>query len=148
MGLYKQSTSRFWWTKISSGGKIIRRSTKTADKEKGLQFQRELRMIMNGAPVSEVGECYAYIIGVRGSKHPVKLGVSKHPKARLAALQVSHYEKLVLNSVVKLPDMEAALLVERAAHIAFKETRIRGEWFDIDVETAEEEIQALALEYN
>lgn len=62
-----------------------------------------------------------------------KIGISKNPGDRLAALQTGHYARLSLEFARSSRDAQA---VERAAHQAAEVYRLNGEWFSISPELA------------
>ena len=62
-----------------------------------------------------------------------KIGVAKHPKARIGDLQVGCPLKLNLFWEKKLPNW---LAVEWRSHKILSEYNIRGEWFAIDEDHA------------
>jgi DNA-binding XRE family transcriptional regulator len=59
-----------------------------------------------------------------GEYGPVKIGHATDPYDRLAALQVAHFDPLV---IIRLFD--GSVNEERALHRAFMNLRVRGEWF-------------------
>lgn len=70
----------------------------------------------------------AYII--RAGEHgPVKIGRTDDVHARLADLQASHHELLVLLRVIDTPFDAEPILHRRFSHL-----RLRGEWFSFDEE--------------
>ncbi len=64
-----------------------------------------------------------YFIGA--SSGPIKIGISVHPRVRLASLQTSHHDKL---SILATCDGGAAR--ERSYHALFAARRLHGEWFE------------------
>jgi len=69
-----------------------------------------------------------YIIRA-GTDGPVKIGRAADPAARLTDLQTAHAQELHLLRVVETPFEAEPIFHERFAH-----RRIRGEWFEFDVE--------------
>lgn len=70
----------------------------------------------------QISESFVYFIsdGVN-----IKIGISKHPKKRLASLQTAHSTKLEMLAVIP-GDRET----EFQLHGMFAEHHIRGEWFN------------------
>lgn len=64
---------------------------------------------------------YAFQAGNNG---PIKIGVSRDPKQRLATLQAMHYETLRPLASERVVPIE-----EKWLHQAYVHARIRGEWF-------------------
>jgi hypothetical protein len=62
-----------------------------------------------------------------------KIGYSIDPKSRLAALQSGNPCSLVLAAMVDCDDFSPEML-ERQVHHRLRRHRLRGEWFDIDLE--------------
>lgn len=67
---------------------------------------------------------YVYFIQAF-SGGPIKIGYSENPKARLASIQTSHYERLDLVGVVR-----AERRLEQRLHEDLSEWRLSGEWFE------------------
>jgi hypothetical protein len=94
-----------------------------------------------------------YVIGTK-EERPCKIGVSKCAKDRLAALQTSHWQKLVVNGYRWVADSKAAYAIERKSHEILKERGkgLLGEWFDVSTAEAIEALEwsslVLGLELN
>lgn len=71
---------------------------------------------------------------------PVKIGISNEAKKRLAQLQTGQEKPLTLFAEEKCYATHA-LALEAIIHRQIAYKRIRGEWFDIDVETAIAEVR-------
>lgn len=69
---------------------------------------------------------YVYVISV--NENVQKIGISKHPKRRLADLQTAHHAKLTLAAEV---ETDAAQEVERFAHTMLRKRSLNGEWFNV-----------------
>lgn len=76
-------------------------------------------------------DCCVYVIGFDMDKGPSKVGISTDPVQRMASMQTSHHQRLVLAGWWKLPDREAARSLERAFHAVQSASRLSGEWFSI-----------------
>lgn len=63
---------------------------------------------------------------IRAHDGPVKIGYSRDPRARLKALQTSHYERLRI-----IVDVEGDPGLENSLHAHFAHKRLSGEWFDL-----------------
>lgn len=64
----------------------------------------------------------------------VKIGISAHPKSRLAALRSTQRKKISLEYATEaLPN---CLDIEAIAHKLLAGQRVSGEWFAVDVEKA------------
>lgn len=66
---------------------------------------------------------YLYAIGI-GTGGPVKIGISRDPKARLAQIQTSFPMRLVL-----IGTKASNVAAERAIHQLLGGARVSGEWF-------------------
>lgn len=58
-----------------------------------------------------------------GESGPVKIGHSLDPQARLAALQIAHYERLRIIRLLVGGEAEESML-----HLRFADQHLRGEW--------------------
>lgn len=82
-----------------------------------------------------------YIVGaVAGG--PLKVGVTGSLWARIGQLQAASHEELRLFGGVTARDHGAAWDFEREMHTRLRSSRIRGEWFNIDIATVEQEMTA------
>lgn len=84
------------------------------------------------------GTC-VYVIG--GKCGPQKIGVASDAAQRRLYLQRSSAVELAVHAAFPLP-RALAFAVEQAAHRALAPRRMRGEWFDIEPETARGVISA------
>ena len=71
---------------------------------------------------------------------PVKLGISNDASKRLKQLQTGQDKTLVLYAEEKCRATHTHLL-EKLLHKQLAHYRIRGEWFEIDVDTAISEVK-------
>lgn len=96
---------------------------------------KETNVATNHAAVYVIGDVYAEY---------VKIGVAVDPIARLAQLQTGNPNKLFLHRVFWIPDVEAAYLVESAAHATASDLydRMVGEWFRCNPNEAHEVVEA------
>jgi hypothetical protein len=84
-------------------------------KKEGRSFQRDKR------------ETVLYVIQ-RGDNGPIKVGISRNLKSRIAQLQGGNAEKLKVLRVYRMMD------VERAVHAELERTsRLEGEWFPAEL---------------
>ena len=76
-------------------------------------------------------EGFVYLIRgpKNGSEQLYKIGQTSNMQARMRNLQTGSPTKL---EIVKFIQTDDALMIERKLHNAFKETRIRGEWFALN----------------
>tara|TARA_R110001632_G_scaffold205482_1_gene329209 strand:+ start:1469 stop:1765 length:297 start_codon:yes stop_codon:yes gene_type:complete len=74
---------------------------------------------------------YVYFIQSGNSKkrNPVKIGVAKNPKRRMAVLQTGNPEELTLLVVIKCDNRAEAFAIENHLHASLAKRNIRGEWF-------------------
>lgn len=84
----------------------------------------------DGRPLSGV-----YLIGSSGGH--IKIGVSHNPTARLNEMQVANANSLFILLYLRLP-ADQAPLVEGAMHQKLAQYRVRGEWFNVDLQHAAE----------
>lgn len=71
---------------------------------------------------------------------PVKIGISITPVIRLTELQVGQPRKMILFSSWAIPELHSPEEFEDIVHQHFSSKHIRGEWFDVTVEEAEDYI--------
>lgn len=78
---------------------------------------------------------FVYFIQAFGEREliRIKIGRSKDPEARLAALQVGSAVKLKMLGSVKCRSEDHAKRVENLAHNLFHKQRRRGEWFRLSM---------------
>lgn len=74
---------------------------------------------------------FVYVVS-EGANGPVKVGVAKRPRQRLAELQIGNPRKLKLAGSWLAETRSRAIGVEFEVHAEMKRYRLRGEWLDID----------------
>jgi len=79
-----------------------------------------------------------YIIGPEGG--PYKIGYAADPKARLVNLQVGQAVELKL-FYEEQTETSTAKVIEKMIHRQLAIKRIRGEWFNVTLEEAKEEVR-------
>jgi hypothetical protein len=62
---------------------------------------------------------------------PCKVGITSNPASRLKGLRTGHPYQLVIYELWDFEDRAFAVAAERMAHVALKDFRLSGEWFDI-----------------
>jgi len=77
-----------------------------------------------------------YVIVEADAEEACKVGVAANPYARLRELQTANPRRLVLAYTSRELDKPTAHRVERTAHRALSDHRIRLEWFGCLPETA------------
>lgn len=78
---------------------------------------------------------FVYVIsGVRDGFPcaPCKVGITKDPAGRLAALQTGHPYPLTIVAALGFQDRSYAESVEHAFHAVQADSRMSGEWFEAD----------------
>lgn len=73
----------------------------------------------------------------------IKIGMSYNVEKRLAALQTSNPRALKLLRTILVPNEDWARYLEQELHKHFGEKRVAGEWFLLDWELSEPEIERL-----
>jgi hypothetical protein len=79
--------------------------------------------------------CYVYIISqIREGElvSPVKVGISSSPFSRLLGLQTGCPFKIELVATFATPRRDIALSLEQAFHDVYVESRLEGEWLEIE----------------
>lgn len=74
-----------------------------------------------------------FVYVVIASEDRQKIGISRDPASRLAALRTGHYEDLRLAFATETPN---AAWAESLIHGHLTPWRVRGEWFEMTVEQA------------
>jgi hypothetical protein len=74
---------------------------------------------------------------------PCKVGVAENVRKRLAALQTAHWEELHIYHTFEVASRGDAFRLERLTHKRLKEHHIRGEWFNVLVSDAYNEINQM-----
>lgn len=86
----------------------------------------------------KLSQNYIYLIG--SDDGPLKVGVSVNPGSRVRTLQGAHPHEL---RVMQTWRSDHARAIETAAHIALREFRVRGEWFNTTEDVARSLIERL-----
>jgi hypothetical protein len=84
---------------------------------------------------------YVYLIR-NGSSFAFKIGIAHDVESRLAQLQTGNPVDLALESSYEFPNADH---VERVLHQKWASRRMRGEWFDLNVDDLEEFEQICTL---
>jgi hypothetical protein len=85
-----------------------------------------------------------YAIGPE-EKTPLKIGIAGRPPARLEHLQPGNWRPLLVHRSIYLGERKHALKIERIVHLALDDRRMVGEWFDVDLQTFEDEVAAAVV---
>lgn len=86
---------------------------------------------------------FLYVIAA-SEKGPVKLGLSQDPERRVRQLQTGSAQPLRLFHVEEVHDTRVRV-AEKALHKMLGHRRMKGEWFDLDVETAIGEVTYIRI---
>ena len=77
-------------------------------------------------------KCRYFLYFIAG-KNAVKIGISKDPQKRLAALQTANHSKLRLVKAFHVAsNLANAVQSEKIAHYMFGRMRLQGEWFTLE----------------
>lgn len=82
-----------------------------------------------------VDDCHIYVVAASNGASPikpVKVGISRDPVERLQSLQAASPIPLILFSSIAAPSREVARSLEAAFHIQHADSRLHGEWFNLD----------------
>ena len=89
----------------------------------------------------------SYFIYVIGPKDPpIKIGITGDCEQRLKSLQTGHSQKLYIHYREPV-DKKIAKLYEGIIHKNLKHNQTHGEWFDIPIEDAINEIKWCLIRY-
>ena len=90
-----------------------------------------------------------YIILSGGQCGPIKIGISKDPEQRVIDLQTGNPYTLVLFGFSQVGSFAAAKTLEASVHAVLAASRLVGEWFATDPDTARRTIleKAADLDY-
>lgn len=93
--------------------------------------------------------CGVYVIGPERGM-PVKIGIALNVPKRLATLQTSQWDKLVVHGYRWCENQVAAKKVEKATHLNLKNKQklMAGEWFSVRVDEALQELEWAGVELN
>jgi len=84
-------------------------------------------------------EVFAYVIGAADG--PMKVGLTRQPVERRAALQVGNHSELAIHHAVPVPKADARA-VEAYAHWLISHSSIGGEWFGVSIGDAIEAVDS------
>lgn len=87
---------------------------------------------------------YIYVIGP--DQPPVKIGVTTDSNIRLKAIQTGNSQKLHIHYMEEV-NSEHAYLYEKIIHRNLKLNNTHGEWFDIPIQDAIDEIKWCLIRY-
>lgn len=94
--------------------------------------------------VNKMMSSYIYVIGP--DKPPIKIGVTTDLDIRLKAIQTGNSQKLQVHYIEEV-DPNHAYLYEKIIHKNLKLQNTHGEWFDISIEDAINEIKWCLIRY-
>lgn len=118
------------------------RSVKAVPQTSGVKpsIPRGLSMYMDGVRYAAV-----YAIGPQPGR-PIKVGYAIDVGERLSALNVGHWNPLIIHHLVWTPGPPVAKRIETEAHRLFNVAKvgIRGEWFDVPAKLARDTIYVAA----
>jgi hypothetical protein len=78
--------------------------------------------------------------------YPVKIGVAEKPTKRLAGIQTSCWEELVIHGLYRADNKSNAYRLEKLSHKRLGDRRIIGEWFNVFASDALEVLDNLCAE--
>jgi|APGre2960657404_1045060.scaffolds.fasta_scaffold83428_2 hypothetical protein len=88
---------------------------------------------------------FIYVISsAKSNNPPCKIGISDNPEKRVKQLQTGHPEKLEIKYMKKLNN---ARLYEKLLHKDMSYIRSHGEWFDLSVQEAIDQINFTLIHY-
>lgn len=95
-----------------------------------------------------MSDCFVYVIGNPDphTGHPVKVGISHSPGARLASFQTACPFLIQIDFLWRMPDRATALEVERRFHLKCAAYRTYGEWVSVYCIAAAIEIDEIICE--
>lgn len=88
---------------------------------------------------------FVYVIGP--AEPPIKIGISKNCDKRLKSLQTGHSQKLLLHYSEPV-DPKLARVFERIVHKNLSLQKTQGEWFNIPIEDAINEVKWAIMRYS
>lgn len=89
-------------------------------------------------------EYFIYVIGPENP--PIKIGITNNCNRRLKSLQTGHSQKLLIHHQESV-NKELAKTFESIIHKNLKIKKTHGEWFNISVEQAINEIKYVLIRY-
>jgi len=87
-----------------------------------------------------------YIIRDKELGSPCKVGMAENPESRLRGIQCDSWRELELGTFFWFVGRLVSERVERRAHELLSDKNLRGEWFTVGVEEAEEAVVLAALD--
>lgn len=88
---------------------------------------------------------WIYVVGT--NTKPFKIGLSTRPKSRLKDIQTGHPNKLKIHYLHEINKSEVSL-IEKMIHKNINHKRTHGEWFDIELTEAIQEIKYAVIRYS
>ena len=88
-------------------------------------------------------DTYVYIFATKDGdewRGPVKVGLTGNVAGRLAAIRTACPHNVGLFASLRLPSRDVARDLERCFHRVKKDTRMNGEWFDMEPRVAYESL--------
>lgn len=73
---------------------------------------------------------------------PLKVGITNDPVNRLSELQVANFKPMCMQRFWWLPGRKITARIERSFKEYFADNNIRGEWFDLSLDEAEQFIES------
>lgn len=89
--------------------------------------------------------CYVYLICDENNRS--KIGLSDNPQKRLNQLQTGASSNLTLVQTHDCETRQRAQLFEKVMHKAFHDKKVRGEWFEMDIEEASSLFEWAVIRY-
>ena len=90
-------------------------------------------------------EHFVYVIGPK--EPPIKIGISKDCSKRLKSLQTGHSQKLLIHYTEPVSP-ELARVFERIIHKNLYLQKTHGEWFNLPIEDAINEVKWAIIRYS
>ena len=90
---------------------------------------------------------FIYIIGEDKDGSPIKIGLSKDPRGRLAGLQTANPNKLVIHKLYEVPSIRVKT-IERNIHVKLQPVRLSGEWVDLSISHADMIVSYIIEKYS
>ena len=88
---------------------------------------------------------WIYVVGT--NTKPYKIGLSTRPKSRLKDIQTGHPEKLSIHYLHEI-NKDEVTLIEKMIHKNINYKRTHGEWFNVELEEAIQEIKYAVIRYS
>lgn len=103
--------------------------TRSSAGEHALHTGGVVGSIPTASTIRQRSKCSVYVIDAGDAG--VKIGISGKPKKRAHSLRTSTSHRIDIFKTWALKNTDAARSVEKAAHKALRQFRLRGEWFSI-----------------